>query len=218
MTETRWERGRVVLQEDLAFSHLLVVRPVRVIEDTPERLVLYSHAGSTILNGTVPNRYTVPMDERIRRIYEPGPRPLVEYQGRSHVLTFNWPGLHRSIWHFWRPDWTEHGWYVNLQLPYQRSSQGIVLPRDFLLDIFIDPNGKWSWKDRDEFAAACEAGHITAPERARIEAEAQVALWQLERREPPFSEPWPTWRPDPAWKTPHVRFDSERQPKLILAD
>jgi protein associated with RNAse G/E len=52
------------------------------------------------------------------------------------------------------PTWTgpgRHlGWYVNLQCPYRRTPLGIEA-MDLMLDIVVEPDMTWRWKDDDEF-------------------------------------------------------------------
>ena len=45
----------------------------------------------------------------------------------------------------------EHwGWYVNLQLPFRRTELGFET-MDLVLDLIVDPDGSWRWKeDEDE--------------------------------------------------------------------
>jgi protein associated with RNAse G/E len=38
------------------------------------------------------------------------------------------------------------GWYVNLQCPFRRTEVGIEA-MDLMLDVVVDPDGTWRWKD-----------------------------------------------------------------------
>ena len=101
-------------------------------------------------------------------------------------------GTHHSLWYF------EDGWYVNLEEPWRASSVGWDT-RDLALDIVVERDGSWRWKDEDHLAAAVERGWIT-PEKAsavRAEGERVLAAW-------PFPTGWEDWRPDPRWEVPHL--------------
>ena len=54
------------------------------------------------------------------------------------------------MWLFWTVEWQVKIWYVNLQAPIHRTSRGILV-QDYALDIAVEPDMSWSWKDEDEF-------------------------------------------------------------------
>ena len=94
------------------------------------------------------------------------------------------------------------GWYVNLEEPWHRTAIGFD-SRDNLLDIVIAPDlSSWQWKDEDELAWAVETGRHRLDEAATFCVEGERVIQRLRRREPPFDQPWPDWRPDPAWSAP----------------
>jgi uncharacterized protein DUF402 len=90
------------------------------------------------------------------------------------------------------------GWYVNLQEPLRRSPVGFDTD-DLVLDIWIEPDGSWEWKDDDELELAVELGRFTPAEAEAIRAEGERVI---------AARPWPTgweaWRPDPRWKLPEL--------------
>jgi len=88
------------------------------------------------------------------------------------------------------------GWYVNLQEPLRRSPVGFDTD-DLVLDIWVEADGKWRWKDEDELEGAVRLGRFTPAEAAEIRADGEQVI---------AARPWPTgwedWRPDPAWVAP----------------
>ena len=48
----------------------------------------------------------------------------------------------------WTPAWEFLGWYVNLEEPFRRTPLGFDV-RDLQLDILVDPERKWRWKDSE---------------------------------------------------------------------
>jgi len=61
---------------------------------------------------------------------------------------------------FWDEDGGFRGWYVNFEAPFMRT--GSVLDTvDWHLDLWIDPDGTWRWKDEDEADAAVAAGALS---------------------------------------------------------
>src|SRR5438067_12129076 len=91
------------------------------------------------------------------------------------------------------------------------SATGAV---DWASSICSSPGLEWSWKDRDEFDAAYERGMLTKAERDEQLAEAQRMIERVEQRSWPFDEPWPDWRPDPAWPVPHLARTGPRSWRL----
>lgn len=95
---------------------------------------------------------------------------------RSHVLRFMRPGDAHTVELFWDEAWQFVGWYVNLQAPLVVRGDRFDTT-DWALDIVVEPDGTWRWKDEDDFAQAFE----------RVIAE----------------RPWPTgwedWRPPSEW-------------------
>ena len=216
MTDARWPRGATIVQENYYAGHLITVYPVTVVSDEPDLLVLYTAAGSTRVDGTMRDRPSMALGDRMSVYLDPDPQPLEERAVRAHVLTMNTPDANSSVWLFWSPGWDFLRWYVNLQSPYERTSRGIAigqppLPGDLLLDITVDADLSWSWKDSDEFDAACEAGLLSADDRQLALDEASRMIERIEARASPFDEPWPAWRPDAAGPTPHLRVRGRRE-------
>jgi hypothetical protein len=217
-----WPSGTCIVQEEHFAGHVVTARPVRVVDDTPQLLVLYTAAGSTQVDGTMRNRSRLSIEERMRVYADDAPQPLTERPSRWNVLTLNVPGASHAYWVFWTPAWEHFGWFVNFQSPFQRTDDRILLGARAgesrglnLLDLFVTPELEWSWKDLDELDAAHEHGMITAAERQAQLDEAARVIEVIENRRWPFDEPWPAWRPDPAWTVPHVRLTGARSWALI---
>jgi hypothetical protein len=114
------------------------------------------------------------------------------------VLRLTPVGAWHSVDCFYRQGEGFAGWYVNFQAPIARTAVGFATC-DLDLDIWIEPDRSWQWKDRDEFADAVRLGHITDAEAATVEAEAALVIERCERGEAPFDGAWTDWRPDPSW-------------------
>lgn len=116
------------------------------------------------------------------------------------VLIIGRRGRAHAIWLF-RSDDDFAGWYVNLEDPWRPWRLGFDT-EDHTLDLWIDADGSWRWKDEDELAVALDVGFYTAEEAQafRAEGEAVLAEW-------PFPTGWEEWRPDPAWPLPALPPD-----------
>jgi predicted RNA-binding protein associated with RNAse of E/G family len=81
---------------------------------------------------------------------------------------------------------------------------------DLMLDVIVDPDRAWHWKDEDELETFVERG-VFAPELAdRIRDEGLRVIARVEGNRPPFDEPWPAWRPDETWTAPELPHGWDR--------
>jgi protein associated with RNAse G/E len=101
------------------------------------------------------------------------------------------------------PGFEPWGWYVNLQEPFRRSGFGLET-MDLALDVVVEADRSWRWKDEDELALFVEHDAFDAELAQRLREEGLRVAGNLERDEPPFSEPWHEWRPDPGWRIPEL--------------
>jgi hypothetical protein len=122
---------------------------------------------------------------------------LRETAWRNDTLRITRFGDAHSLWLFWR-DGEFMGWYVNLQAPLRPTPLGWDT-RDHALDIVVEPDGTWCWKDEDHLAAAVARGRFSEQEARAIRAEGERVI---------AARPWPTgweeWRPDPGWPHPEL--------------
>ena len=112
-------------------------------------------------------------------------------------------GLPWSVWHFWDEDWAFRGWYVNLEDVHRRDGN-IVFTQDHVLDLWVGPDRRVRWKDEDELEASVIAGRYSADDADRFQANARAVEGIVQRWEPPFSDGWEDWRPNPSWSLPSL--------------
>jgi hypothetical protein len=125
-----------------------------------------------------------------------------------------YPEVPYSIWLLWDvPQWSFVGWYANLEWPFKRTVQGFDI-QDHELDVVIRLDLTWYWKDEDHLDAAVEGGVFSPEMAAGIRNAGEKAIPQLERRAPPFNEPWPEWRPDPNWGPLELPADWDSLPRV----
>jgi predicted RNA-binding protein associated with RNAse of E/G family len=130
-------------------------------------------------------------------------------------MVFMPPGAASSVWWFFAPDGEFEGWYVNLEDPCARWSGGVDTA-DHALDIRVEPDRSWRWKDEDEFAE--RVGHPlywTAEQAAAIRAEGQRLADLAETGKFPFDGSWCDLRPDPGWP-PLTRPDGWDGPRAAM--
>ena len=111
--------------------------------------------------------------------------------GAAHALLVCWAGAERAF----------AGWYVNFQEPLRRTTIGFDY-LDQALDLVVEPDLSWRWKDEDEFEEAQRLGILSPAEARAVRDEAQRVVASIEHRQFPFDSDWPRWTPDRSWPIP----------------
>jgi hypothetical protein len=112
----------------------------------------------------------------------------------TNVLRFMRPGEAHTIEIFWDESWSHLGWYVNLQAPLVVNGTRFDTT-DWALDVVVDPDGAWRWKDEDDFAQAVDLGVFDDDAAAAVRAEGERVI-----AEQPWPTGWEVWRPPPEWE------------------
>ena len=125
-------------------------RPFRVVLDTPALIALHMMPGSVCKHPKgaaefLPDEWTL------------SDRPWVG----GDMLCLHQPGRWQAVWLFWSPPPERRflRWYVNLQEPLRRTRLGF----DYLdqeLDLVIEADRSWYWKDEAAFRSAASVGCI----------------------------------------------------------
>jgi protein associated with RNAse G/E len=128
----------------------------------------------------------------------------------NRLLTITESEKYYSIMLFWNHAHNKFlGYYVNFQLPFQRSHCGID-SLDLDLDIVIEPDLSFKWKDEDDYRNAIEQGIIIPEWVEGIENAKPEILERLEERQYPFDGSWLNWIPDPNWSPPKLPEDWDK--------
>ncbi len=101
------------------------------------------------------------------------------------------------------------GYYINFQTPFQRSHCGFDT-LDLELDIVIDPQFNWTWKDEALYHAGIDAGCILPAWVDEIEKAGQGIAEMIRGHRYPMDGSWVDWRPDSAWSPPRLPEGWER--------
>jgi hypothetical protein len=169
---------------------------VRVVEDTPARVVTYMAEGTVVSVPTLTDGRglrDVPLEERWLHPRTSARRP---WDGTELIQIFP-TGRAHSLWVVRRPDRSLVGWYVNLEEPHVLGERTIST-RDHVLDVWVPAEtGEPEWKDEDELEAAIVQRRVTAEQAAEIRAEGE-RVW----RERPWPTGWETWTPPAEWVVP----------------
>ena len=204
-TVSRFRPGQTVVLQEVWRDQVWAARPKRVVQDDGDLVALWFPRGT---------RWMAPIDdprrewdgdrgERLAECAVRGEWLHRELEWDVDTLSLMRPGAWHALWVSWLPNGEHWGWYVNLQRPFRRSRLGFET-MDLALDLIIDADGSWRWKDEDELETFVERGVFEPDLPARLRAEALGVVELAEHRGGPFGEPWPEWRPEAEWQPPEL--------------
>lgn len=186
----RWQPGETVLLRGLVDGRIRWALPHVLVEDAAERVALYCAPG---VRGKRPRGAFVDFPEQLLT----GDWQIQDQVWHTHhVLRLTPLGPAHSVDLYWSEAWEFRGWYANMQEPLRRTRLGFDT-RDHALDITVEPDGTWAWKDEHHVEQLVGLGVYTADQAREFRAEGERVL---------EARPWPTgwehWRPDPSWPLP----------------
>jgi len=171
--------------------------PCRVVEDSADLLALFIAAGS-------PYKAGPKLSAREKRASNGGFLPPDEYVWRNDTLRLMLPGRVHSVSVFF----TENAglrrlskYFVNMEEPFRRTEVGFDT-QDHTLDIEVQPDLTWKWRDEIELAHHVEEGFYTPELAESALQEGRDAIAAILRREHVCMRGWEGWTPDPAWNVP----------------
>ncbi|MFG2604409.1 DUF402 domain-containing protein [Streptomyces sp. NPDC048514] len=212
---TYWKPGTPILwrYRENAGEAFHIARPVTVVRDDAELLAVWLAPGTECVRPVLADGTPVHLEPLESRYTKPRTVQRDRWFGTG-VLKLAQPGVPWSVWLFWEPGWRFKNWYVNLERPLTRWSGGVD-SEDYFLDISVQPDRTWHWRDEDEFAQARRDGLMDDETAERVRAAGRDAVAAIEAWGPPFSDGWPRWRPDPAWAVPSLPDDWDRTPAHV---
>jgi len=202
--QARWKTGDPVVLRYLRNKPGDVIEPVRVVHDGDDYVALYMAVGTPLKVQATRDGHRLSRDT-----------PFLEREGliggfadaewtTNHALMLHEPGRMNTIWLLWRdPGWEFVGYYGNIQAPLKRTRIGFDTA-DYLLDVSIDPDLSWRWKDEDEWELAREHGLIDADLLDEVRREGERIIADIAARLWLFDAGFEAWPPDPAWPIPQL--------------
>ncbi len=199
-----FERGRLVLRRQFQRDALLNrVWVGHVAADDDRGLWVWFRDGSAFRDiGAADGRpfRDVPFAE-----WGSTSKALREVAWAGDMLIFHPPGEAHSVWFFF-DDGRFTKWYVNLEEPGIRWDDGEAAgidTVDFDLDLVVEPDRRWRWKDEAEFRAHLEHPDVYWVDDAEaVWAEGRRVVKLIEGGDFPFDGTGTDIRPDPSWTRP----------------
>jgi len=175
----------------LRFGKVRHASPHYLVHEDPDVVILWLPLGTRMKRPVSDGRPIRGQADREWELYDhvwhtSGDLALIPW-GRAHSLHLLWNDAGEFS-----------GWYVNVQEPLRRTPVGFETD-DLILDIRVEPDGTWAWKDEDELEEAVRLGRFTDEEACAIRAEGERVL-----KERPWPTGWEGWRPDPSWSLPEL--------------
>ena len=113
-----------------------------------------------------------------------------------------YPKKHFAIWLMWRHQSGEFNfWYVDLQAPFRRTEIGFDV-EDHDLDIVVQPDFSWCWKDEEDVRELVAHGCWSQEKADLVRIDGLEVVGLIESKTAPFNEGWEQWHPDPTWGIP----------------
>jgi hypothetical protein len=196
-----WKRGDIIAWRAVFRNRVWSALSVIVVKDAPEEMVLTLPPGAECM---AEKDYAKGKKNGHRRWdFKDKAWELETYFWRANrLLLLLAPQRYYSTIYFWNGSSNEFlCYYINFQLPFQRTHCGINT-LDLELDLIINPDLSYEWKDVDDFQKATEHGIISPEWIQGIENAKPEIFDQLEKRQYPFDGSWLDWRPDPSWSRP----------------
>lgn len=185
-----WQPGEAIVRREVWRAHPWMASSVIVVADDPDLLATYLPEGSEFTFAS----HDHPL----------GPHP---WEGRDAwaghgVLMLQRPGERYGVWHFWDgPSRAFACWYLNLQDPFLRHPGGFDT-QDLELDVVVEPDGSWTFKDVELMEERVASGRFTRAEADAILALGDEIAAMLDAGTTWWDPAWTEWHPDPSWATP----------------
>jgi hypothetical protein len=202
----KWREGDTFLARYDAVDHALRgARPLRVVGERNGYLATWLPPGTMCANPVLDDGRPLRAVTVTERFAHTRTTAIEPWRGQGILMLFPQAAAH-SIWTFWKDDGSFWGWYVNLERRHVWDDRGII-SRDQVLDLWCERPREWQLKDEDELDDAVEVGFVSEADAAEIRAEGERVALMIEAWEPPFSDGWESWRPDPKWPLPVLPED-----------
>ncbi len=195
--------GELVVVQEVWKEAVWAARPMTFVRDEDGLVALWFPKGTRWKRPIPPPHWPneATRGERLATCLERGEWVFEDAEWDVSTLVLVRKGDWHALWVSWLDGHHLCGWYVNLQEPLRRTAKGYET-MDLALDVVVDLDRTWHWKDEDELETRVARGVVDEQLAGRLREEGLRVAQQAERGEGMFAESWPDWRPDPAWPAP----------------
>ncbi len=195
---SQWTTGKQVIYREIWRGKVWTARPVTLVQDTPDLVVLYLCSGT---------HWKLPAGNRelFLSFLQAGIWQLRDVVSHEDILFLIHPETAYATHLIWKPENRQLlGWYINLQAPLRRTTIGFDF-MDQVLDIWVKPDlSEWAWKDENDLQHAQEMGLFSEAQIREIRAEGERVIELIQTRTGLFSQEWEHWAPPAEWSVPHL--------------
>jgi len=204
-----WNSGDVVVIRGIFNNNICHAQSFIVVQDTPNEtaLALLPGAECVSLEGYLKGK----INGKRRWDFKNRPFELEKYIWHTNrLLLLMEPQKYYSTIYFWQEDNKEFlCYYINFQLPFQRSHSGFDT-LDLELDLIINPDYSWEIKDLEDYQKGIENGTILHEWIQEIENAKVDVFNRLAKKQYPLDGKWLNWRPDSNWSAPKLPKDWDK--------
>jgi hypothetical protein len=204
MPDMYFTPGDVVLRRFFQHHRLSRALATRVVSHDEQGLLLWTGTGypsQEMVMADGRSLHDVTFQELIT-----SPRVLRPKSWPGDGLIWHSTATPYAVWWFFDATGRHTTWYVNLEVPgvaWRDGGAAGIDTVDWDLDIVVQPDRTWEWKDEDEFVEGLAYGDLYwVKDEAEVRTAGAHAVKLIEAGEFPFDGTWSSYRPDPSWAVP----------------
>lgn len=200
--EIHWQRGDKITwtYKDPTFPDLVDLRPVTVVADDDHHLAVWLAPGTRMLHQVIADGSDIRSLEGADRFTAPRAQAVRDWTGSGILAVFQ-PKTMYSVWFFETQSGLRDSYYINIELPFTRTAEGIV-SSDLVLDVVVKADHSFTYKDGDELEFAHQAGVLTSTRVKEIQRAAADAIKTVNHWGFPFNAGFEVFKPDHSWQVP----------------
>lgn len=204
----RWEIGDSCALRGIVNNQVWLAQSVIVVKDEPQETILLLLPGAQCAFPEGYWRWRINNDFSRGSRWQEAKSDNITLRGfqwhTNRILIFLESEKYFASFLFWDHATDQFsGYYINFQLPFQRSHCGFD-NLDLDLDIVIDPQYNWEWKDEEDFKAGIKEGGILDEWAKGIEHSQNEVFKKISNRSYPIDGSWLQWRPAVNWIPPDL--------------
>ena len=204
-----WKPGDIVAMRGIYDQRVWSAQPTIIIKDSPEEVILAILPGAECM---VPKGYSNGKQGNWRRWdFKDKEWELENFVWHTNrLLVLLEPQKFYATIYFWQESTNQFlCYYINFQLPFSRSECGFDT-LDLELDIIVEPEYKWRWKDEDDYQKGIDSGIILKEWTKEIELAKLDVFEKIENKNYPLNGKWLNWKPDNNWNAPKLPANWDR--------